>query len=167
MKKWFLLLIISILVISTLACNKDNKTNQNGLLPIVLEADVNAANIPITYYDMLNKGQYDQAIKLFGPQLAFQGLPEYRKYLINLENTVIKNFKDISNEYSKLNITPIEWTYYAIKIYYADLNITVKDKDLVPALTAPQHRIFIIVKVTKDGPWLLDSDEATLARIIK
>ena len=164
MKKLFIYLIMFILVTSTLACNKDNKTTNNQNFPIVLEADVNAANIPITFYDKLNKTQYDEAVKLLGPQLAFEGLPEYRKYLINLENTVIRNFKDISNEYAKVNITPTEKTYNAIKIYYADLDITVRDKDLVPALAAPQHRIFIIVKVSKDGPWLLDSDEETPAR---
>lgn len=130
------------------------------------EANSDAANIPIRFYEMLNKKQYDQAVKLLGPQLAFLGSPENRKYLVNLENTVIKNFRDISND-PKVNITQTEKTYYAIKFYYADLDITVKDKNLVPALTAPQHRIFIVVKITKDEPWLLDSDEACPARNYK
>lgn len=130
---------------------------------IISEANSDAANVPIRYYEMVNKKQYDEAIKLLGPQIAFYGSPENRKYLINLENTVIKNFHDISND-PQVNITPIEQTYYSVKIYYADLDITVKDENLVPALTAPQHRMFIVVKVNKDGPWLLDSDEATGAR---
>lgn len=37
----------------------------------------------------------------------------------------------------------------------------VKDKDLVPELLKPQYRRMVVVKLTKDSPWLLDADEST------
>ncbi|GAB6172472.1 hypothetical protein JCM15765_19500 [Paradesulfitobacterium aromaticivorans] len=166
MNKLIILIILVIAVATVSGCNisqnQDTLLSQNSsksTAATITETNSDAANIPIKFYEMLNNKQYDEAVKLLGPQLAFMGSPEYRKYLINLDNTVIKNFHDITND-PQVNITPTEQSYYAVKTYYADLDITVKDKNLVPALTLPQHRIFIVVKVTKDGPWLLDSDEA-------
>ncbi len=133
--------------------NNTQLNNSNILTDNILEA----AEIPKMFYEFLNNKDYNKAVSLLGPTLKFEGDPSTIKYLRNLQHTDISDFKDISSENNLLDRT--QQSYYAVKIYYAKLTIQIKDKSLVPQLVYPQYRRFIVVKQTKNSPWLLDGDE--------
>ena len=92
MKKCLILIIFVIIIASVPGCNKsknqdilpssNSSKSTEAKTAIISEANSDAANVPIRYYEMLNKKQYDEAVKLLGPQIAFYGSPENRKYLI-------------------------------------------------------------------------------------
>lgn len=98
-----------------------------------------------------------------GPQLRFEGAIGMRKYLVNLEHTDFVEYKDISSDVLQ-TIDVSQRKYYAIKIYYAVITIDTKYPDLVPGLSGTQGRKMVVVKIKKDSPWLLDSDESTPRR---
>lgn len=125
---------------------------------IIVDKVPEAEAVPHQFYQYLNEKNYDKATSLFGPDLKFQGDPLMRKYLINLQHTDFLEFKDISS--IDHNLTPSQQKYYAVKIYYAVLNIRVLDKNLVPGLEGKQSRRMLVVKVAKDSPWQLEADES-------
>lgn len=126
---------------------------------IIIASVPEAAKVPQQFYEAINNKKYDIAKSLLGPTLAFMGEDSMRKYWVNLESVEITNFKDISDKVVTLNSQ--QEKYYSIKFYYANLNIKVKDPNLVPNLNIMQTRKFTVVKVNKDSPWLLDGDEDT------
>jgi hypothetical protein len=138
---------------STIQNSKNTPNN------IVKEAVPEAENVPKLFYNYLNNKEYDKAIALLSAALKFEGDPSQRKYLENLENTTFIKFKDITDNGGYLDSS--QQQYFAIKIYYAELTIQVKDKNLVPGLLGTQYRRMVVVKVTKDSPWTLDADEST------
>lgn len=127
-------------------------------LNVIKEPVKEAEQVPKLFYQYLNEKNYDEAIKLLGPSIAFYGNPSSRKYLDNLKQTTLIEFIDISNS-GKFGISRVQDDYYAIKAYYAKINIDVKDPKLVPSIIGINYRLLIVVKETEDSPWLLDSDE--------
>lgn len=80
-----------------------------------------AEQVPKLYYKYLNEKNYDKAIKLLGPSIAFYGDQSSRKYLINLKHTTFVEYKDISDT-SKFGVSRVQSGYYAVKAYYAKIN---------------------------------------------
>lgn len=118
-----------------------------------------AEQVPRSFYQALSNKNYDSAKKLLGPELETTGEPSLRKYWENIEQANIISVKDISA--SLPNLDNSETTCFSVKIYYVVLDITVKDKNLVPGLDGRNYRRMDVVKVTKDGPWVLNVDATT------
>lgn len=148
----------TILTVKSLS-NDSTNTEKNLPKNMFTETVKDAENIPHLFYQYLNNKKYDSAINLLSPTLKFEGDPSMRKYLENLEHTDFIEFKDITSESGFLNA--IQEQYYAVKIYYAVIRINVKDKNLVPTLNGTQYRRMVVIKTSKDSPWLLDADEDT------
>lgn len=111
------------------------------------------------FYQDINEQKYQDAASLLGPQLKFEGQQENMKYLKNLKQVTITKLVDISNDSSAID--PNYEQYFAVKVYYGELNIKVKDPNLVPTLGGKNYRQFILIKENQDSPWLIDSDENT------
>ncbi|BBW97921.1 DUF4829 domain-containing protein [Geobacillus icigianus] len=114
------------------------------------------------FYQDINKQKYQDAASLLGPQLKFEGQPEYSKYLKNMKQVTITKLVDISNDSGPID--PNYKQYFAIKVYYGELNIKVQDPNLVPTLGGKNYRRFILIKENRDSPWLIDTDENTPKR---
>lgn len=140
--------------------NSSTDKVENNNLPknIVIDKVPEAEAVPQLFYKYLNNKEYDKAIDLLSPNLKFEGDPANIKYLENIEHTDFIEFKDITTNFGYLDSS--QQNYYAVKVYYAELKMQVKDKNLVPALLDTQYRRMVVVKLTKDGPWLLDADES-------
>ncbi len=132
--------------------------NQQSALPPNTDKspNVEAANIPQQFYKDINAKQYDAAFQLLGPDLNADKTQANRKFFTNMKRVTMTGFKDVSShpgllhrDYSK---------FYAVKFYYAILNIDQYNPNLNPMLIGTQYRRFTVVQVTKDGPWLLDED---------
>ena len=150
--------------INLTSSNKENvkdelKNITNYIIPanVITNRVLEAEKVPKQYYQYLNEKKYEQASKLFGPNLKFYGEPSNRKYMVNLQKTTIESFKDISE--SSYHLRENQEDYYAIKIYSAKLNIKVKESNLVADFPLPQNRRFIVIQKKKNDPWLLDSEE--------
>lgn len=114
------------------------------------------------FYQDINEQKYQDAASLLGPQLKFEGQPEYIKYLKNMKQVTITKLVDISNDSGPID--PNYKQYFAIKVYYGELNIKVQDPNLVPTLGGKNYRRFILIKENQDSPWLIDTDENTPKR---
>lgn len=80
------------------------------------------------FYQDINEQKYQDAASLLGPQLKFEGQQENMKYLKNLKQVTITKLVDISNDSSAID--PNYDQYFAVKVYYGELNIKVKDPNL-------------------------------------
>ena len=141
--------------------NSSNTQNSQDIPKNVIKTSVSEAEeIPHLFYQYLNNKQYDKVTSVLGPLLKFEGDSSQRKYLENIENTTFLDFKDISSD-GGYNLDSTQQNYFAVKVYYAVLSMKVKDKNLVPALVNTQYRKMVVVKVTKNSSWVLDSDEST------
>lgn len=136
---------------------KENKVGASRF-NIIKEPVQEAAEVPKLYYKYLNEKNYDVASKLLGPSIAFYGDQSSRKYLVNLKQTTFVEYKDLSDT-SKFGISRVQSDYYAVKAYYAKIDIEVNNPKLVPSIIGINYRLLLVVKETKDSPWLLDSDE--------
>lgn len=145
---------------TSLSQNQTYSSSPNpARINIELSSDTNAAKVPELFYQYLNTENYKAAGALLGPQLKFEASPKYIKYLKNEQHTTFIKFKDISKNPGPLN--PEYSKYYLVKVYYGEINIEVRDPSLVPSLGGINYRRFILVKLSKTSPWLLDTDEDT------
>jgi len=125
-------------------------------------ASVQASRVPKQFYEYLNERNYKSAVSLLGPQLQFEGTPSYIKYIKNIKQVTFIKFQDISSDPGPID--PNYAKYYQIKVYYAEINVEVQNPDLVSGLAGVNYRRFILIKKTKNSPWLIDSDEDTPQR---
>jgi hypothetical protein len=135
----------------------ENISNHTFPSNIITTRVPEAEKVPKQFYQYLNEKKYEQVSDLFGPNLKFYGHPSNRKYLKNLEVTTFKSFKDVSE--TSYQLSRIQESYYAIKVYSAKLNIKVIDPNLVANFAVPQNRRFVVIQKKKNDPWLLDSEE--------
>lgn len=121
--------------------------------------DPTATRVIRQFYQNLGEQKYSSAVMLLGPQLQFEGSLKCIKCLKNIKKTAFLKLEDISNEPGAIN--PNYSKYYAVKVYYGELNIQVRDPALVPSLEGMNERRFILIKKDKKSSWLIDTDEDT------
>lgn len=171
-------LLLSILVSSACGTTQGNELKEQINRPITqkhvtsattnnksnIEAapDSKAAEVPKLYYQYLSDKNYSEAIKLLGPQLKFQGAPNFMKYLSNIKQVSFRSYEDISKNPGQID--PSYAKYYRIKVYYAVINIEVRNPNLVQGLEGVNYRRFILIKKTPRSSWLIDTDEDTPPR---
>lgn len=135
--------------------NESSKRQSN----VITKPNKEAKATILNYYHYLEIKDYKSATALLGPQLKFGGTPKMIKYLKNIQKATFHKLIDISNEevpdlyqYKK---------YYAVKIYYGEVDFKVKDPKLVPALTTTRYRDIYVIKEKKNDPWKIDMNSET------
>ncbi len=141
---------------------KNSTPTRPKLSNIELKTDPVAARVPKLFYKYVEEGKYNQAGELLGPQLKFEAGLSFRKYLKNIKYVDFERIVDISANPGPINATYAK--YYKIKVYYADMDVEVRNPKLVPNLQGPQSRRFILIKEKRNSPWLIDTDEDTETR---
>lgn len=141
---------------------KISQNNSKKASNIKIVQDLNAKNVIVRFYNLLNNKKYSSASALLGPQLKFEGTPKFAKYLKNIKNTKIIKLVDISKNPGPIN--PNYNKYYKVKIYYGEINIKVQDPNLVPNLRGVNYRKFILIKKNKKSSWLIDLKQGTNKR---
>lgn len=138
------------------------KTNSKTQDNIVLKPNKAAKETIFKFYQYLEEKDYKSAVSLLGPQIKFEGKPKMIKYLKNIQKATFHKLIDISNE--KLPDLYQYKKYYAVKVYYGEVNFKVKDPNLVPALTTTRYRNIYVIKEKKNDPWKIDMDSETPQR---
>lgn len=126
---------------------------------IQLAPDATAARIPKLFYQYVTARNFKEATKLLGPQLKFETAPSMLKYLQNIVGANFLELRDISKNPGPID--PNYEKYYRIKVYYAKIMIKVANPNLVAGLNGVNYRKFILIKISKNSPWLIDTDEDT------
>ncbi|MFX3617813.1 MAG: DUF4829 domain-containing protein [Sporolactobacillus sp.] len=138
--------------------NGSNKKQDN----VVIKPNKDAKETILKFYQSLEKKDYKSATALLGPQIKFEGKPKMIKYLKNIQKATFHKLIDISNE----NVPDLYQykKYYAVKVYYGEVDFKVKDPNLVPALTTTRYRNIYVIKEKKNDPWKIDMDSETPQR---
>lgn len=126
---------------------------------VIVKPDRQARQAILNFYSYLEKKDYKAAVSLLGPEIKFEGSPKVIKYLKNIQKATFHKLIDISNEdiYDLFQYKK----YYAVKVYYAEIDFKVKDPKLVPALTTTRYRYIYVIKEKKNSPWKVDMDSET------
>ncbi|MCY0892599.1 MAG: hypothetical protein OWR52_03705 [Acidibacillus sp.] len=126
---------------------------------IQITPDGSAAKVPEKFYKLVTEGKLGDASTLLGPQLRFETAPTMIKYLKNIVSVKFLELRDISKDPGPID--PGYKRYYRIKIYYGVIDIRVANPNLVSGLNGINYRKFILIKIAKNQPWLMNTDEDT------
>lgn len=124
---------------------------------IQITPDRTAAEVPVTFYKLVTERKFTEASKLLGPQLKFETDPTMIKYLKNIVSAKFLEIKDISKDVGRID--PGYKRYYRVKVYYGIIEIRVVSPNLVSGLNGMNDREFVLIKMAKKDPWLMDADE--------